>query len=115
MRGRRLPVVVVLAWLAAFTGPAPADGGVVSSDSIPGTTKLDAEGVENPETLRLLTALGCDVAQGFFVSRPLPYDELIRWLSNSAWSAKQRPSFSGRGGRGGSVVALHRPRPGLPG
>jgi hypothetical protein len=67
--------------------------------------------VENPETLRLLTSLGCDVVQGFFVSRPLPYDELIQWLRNSAWSAKQRPSFSGSGGRGNSVVALRRPRP----
>jgi hypothetical protein len=51
------------------------------------------------------------VVQGFFVSRPLPYDELIQWLSNSAWSAKQRPSVSG-GGRGSSVVMLRRPRPG---
>jgi diguanylate cyclase (GGDEF)-like protein len=73
--------------------------------------RVVAEGVENPETLRLLTALGCDVVQGFFVSRPLPYDELIRWLSNSAWSAKQRPSFSGSSEKRSSVVTLRRPRP----
>jgi EAL domain-containing protein (putative c-di-GMP-specific phosphodiesterase class I) len=77
--------------------------------------RVVAEGVENPETLRLLTALGCDVVQGFFVSRPMPYDELVRWLSSSAWSAKQRPSFSSSDGRGNSVVALRRPRPGSSG
>ncbi len=68
--------------------------------------RVVAEGVENPETLRLLTSLGCDVVQGYFVSRPLPYDELIRWLGSSAWSAKQRPGYSGS-----SVVSLRRPRP----
>ena len=75
--------------------------------------RVVAEGVENPETLRLLTALGCDVVQGFFVSRPIPYDELIQWLSKSAWSAKQRPGASATGaGKKSSVVALRRPRPG---
>lgn len=72
--------------------------------------RVVAEGVENPETLRLLTALGCDVVQGFFVSEPVPYDELIQWLSKSAWSAKQRPSVSVTG-KGNPVVALRRPRP----
>jgi EAL domain-containing protein (putative c-di-GMP-specific phosphodiesterase class I) len=77
--------------------------------------RVVAEGVENPETLRLLTSLGCDVVQGFFVSRPLPYDELIRWLSSSAWSAKQRPSFSRSSEKRSSVVTLRRPRPGSSG
>ncbi|MGH6718047.1 MAG: EAL domain-containing protein, partial [Alphaproteobacteria bacterium] len=30
-----------------------------------------AEGVEDKETLRLLTERGCDLAQGYFISRPL--------------------------------------------
>ncbi len=47
-----------------------------------------AEGVEDAQTLARFTALGCDVVQGFFVSRPLPYDELLQWLSKCAWSAK---------------------------
>lgn len=76
--------------------------------------RVVAEGVENPETLRLLHTLGCDLVQGFFVSRPMPYDELIRWLGSSAWSAKQRPRASS-GGKGSSVVTLRRPRPGSPG
>jgi EAL domain-containing protein (putative c-di-GMP-specific phosphodiesterase class I) len=75
--------------------------------------RVVAEGVENPETLRLLTSLGCDVVQGFFVSQALPYDELIQWLSKSAWSAKQRPSVSSKAaGKGNPVVALRRSRPG---
>jgi diguanylate cyclase (GGDEF)-like protein len=39
-----------------------------------------AEGVETEATLRDLTSLSCDVAQGYFVSRPLPADELGAWL-----------------------------------
>jgi len=39
-----------------------------------------AEGVESGETWQALAALGCDVIQGFYVSRALPADELARWL-----------------------------------
>jgi EAL domain-containing protein (putative c-di-GMP-specific phosphodiesterase class I) len=40
-----------------------------------------AEGVENAATLRDLADLSCDVAQGFFLSRPLPPDELGDWIA----------------------------------
>jgi diguanylate cyclase (GGDEF)-like protein len=50
-----------------------------------------AEGVENIETLDLLDALGCDKAQGYFISRPLSYDDLLLWLDKSAWKAKSPP------------------------
>ena len=40
-----------------------------------------AEGVENDETLETLHALGCDTAQGFLVSRPMPPDEVAPWLA----------------------------------
>ena len=39
-----------------------------------------AEGVEHPDLLVALRALGCDVAQGYAVSRPLPALEATRWL-----------------------------------
>ena len=39
-----------------------------------------AEGVEDPEVLEELRRLGCDVAQGYLMSRPIPGDELIAWL-----------------------------------
>jgi diguanylate cyclase (GGDEF)-like protein len=39
-----------------------------------------AEGVENGETQQQLAAMGCDAIQGYYCSRPLPADELTRWL-----------------------------------
>jgi diguanylate cyclase (GGDEF)-like protein/PAS domain S-box-containing protein len=42
--------------------------------------QVAAEGVENRETWGLLAELGCDLAQGYYVSRPLPADECARWL-----------------------------------
>jgi diguanylate cyclase (GGDEF)-like protein len=42
--------------------------------------RVVAEGVEDPQTLQELDALGCDAIQGFYISRPLPADDLIHWL-----------------------------------
>ena len=39
-----------------------------------------AEGVENAGTLALLKGMGCEQAQGYHLSRPLPLDKLIDWL-----------------------------------
>ncbi len=39
-----------------------------------------AEGVENAETLALLKGMGCEQAQGYHLSQPLPLDTLIDWL-----------------------------------
>ena len=41
-----------------------------------------AEGVEHEDDLQLLRRLGCDYAQGFHFSRPLPLDELLTWLAD---------------------------------
>ncbi|KQV47368.1 two-component response regulator [Pelomonas sp. Root1217] len=38
-----------------------------------------AEGVETVEDWRLLAELGCDVAQGYLIARPMPAAELIGW------------------------------------
>jgi diguanylate cyclase (GGDEF)-like protein len=43
-----------------------------------------AEGVETPQIRDLLADLGCDMAQGYGVSRPLPAADLTRWLHASA-------------------------------
>jgi EAL domain-containing protein (putative c-di-GMP-specific phosphodiesterase class I) len=40
-----------------------------------------AEGVESAEIMRDLADLSCDVAQGFYLSRPLPASELGEWLA----------------------------------
>ncbi|GIG58182.1 GGDEF-domain containing protein [Longispora fulva] len=47
--------------------------------------RVVAEGVEDERTWRWLVAHGCHVAQGWFYARPMPADELPRWL------AKYRP------------------------
>ena len=39
-----------------------------------------AEGVENLTVLERLSRFGCDVAQGFYISRPLAADELMAWV-----------------------------------
>lgn len=49
-----------------------------------------AEGVESEETLRRLAELGCDVAQGNYISRPLSTDELAEWLKQSSWGPTKR-------------------------
>lgn len=38
--------------------------------------RIVAEGIEDEQTLNLLTEYGCDVAQGYCISRPKPADEL---------------------------------------
>ena len=45
-----------------------------------------AEGVENEATWARLSALGCDMAQGYYLSRPLPPDQLDVWLAASRGS-----------------------------
>ena len=42
--------------------------------------RMTAEGVEDGATLERLRDLGCDEAQGYHLSRPLPGDDLGRWL-----------------------------------
>ena len=44
-----------------------------------------AEGVENEETWRLLGSMGCDLAQGYWISKPVPAQKLIDWLVESSW------------------------------
>ncbi|HUP44894.1 MAG TPA: EAL domain-containing protein [Thermoanaerobaculia bacterium] len=44
-----------------------------------------AEGVEDEETWRALGAMGCDLAQGYWISRPVPAAKLIEWLVESSW------------------------------
>ena len=44
-----------------------------------------AEGVETERQVELLTRLDCDIAQGFFISHPLPVPELTRWMREAVW------------------------------
>lgn len=48
--------------------------------------KVVAEGVETQQVWETLTQWGCDTAQGFYMSKPLPADQLTLWLKDSTWS-----------------------------
>lgn len=50
--------------------------------------KVVAEGVEDMETLSALKKLGCDIAQGYYISKPIPAEELVRWLANNNFEFK---------------------------
>jgi diguanylate cyclase (GGDEF)-like protein len=54
--------------------------------------RVVAEGVETAETWRALEALGCDLAQGYLISRPVPGDEVTRWLSAHFGPHSRRPA-----------------------
>jgi diguanylate cyclase (GGDEF)-like protein len=43
-----------------------------------------AEGVETAEQLALTATLGCTFAQGYYIARPMPADELRSWLRERA-------------------------------
>ncbi|MFD2092138.1 putative bifunctional diguanylate cyclase/phosphodiesterase [Blastococcus deserti] len=42
---------------------------------------LVAEGVEDAPTAAVLAELGCDVAQGYAIARPMPVDDFLTWLA----------------------------------
>jgi predicted signal transduction protein with EAL and GGDEF domain len=42
--------------------------------------KVVAEGVEDRATAECLRGMGCDEIQGYYLSRPVPADEIIVWL-----------------------------------
>ncbi|MEN9656907.1 MAG: hypothetical protein RL571_372 [Pseudomonadota bacterium] len=47
--------------------------------------KVVAEGVETEEDWNQLSALGCDIAQGYFISRPIPEEKVLDWIAS--WQA----------------------------
>jgi EAL domain-containing protein (putative c-di-GMP-specific phosphodiesterase class I)/ActR/RegA family two-component response regulator len=43
--------------------------------------RCTAEGVEDAETLAFLTAIGCDLAQGYYIGRPMAGEAFWAWLA----------------------------------
>ena len=60
--------------------------------------KVTAEGVEDAASIDILKAYGCEKAQGYFVSKPLPADEFAKFLATSRWAR-------GRGESADSILA----------
>lgn len=49
--------------------------------------KVTAEGVETPTALALLRGMGCDMAQGYLIGRPVSFDALLERLDGPARAA----------------------------
>jgi EAL domain-containing protein (putative c-di-GMP-specific phosphodiesterase class I) len=48
---------------------------------------VTAEGVETRAIWEHLVELGCDAAQGYYMSRPLAASDVTRWIAESPWGA----------------------------
>ena len=48
-----------------------------------------AEGVEDELTWRRLGEMGCDLAQGYWISKPKPAGEFLKWLHDTFWGLRQ--------------------------
>ena len=49
--------------------------------------KVIAEGVEDRATLDMLRGMGCDMIQGYHLSKPLPLEDLLVWVERRAAGA----------------------------
>jgi diguanylate cyclase (GGDEF)-like protein len=60
--------------------------------------KVVAEGVETSEGYSMLERFGCDMAQGYFISRPLPSPAFLPWMNESRWGRRSGASTTLSGG-----------------
>ena len=56
--------------------------------------KVVAEGVEDSDDYALLRELGCDTAQGYYMSPPLPPDAFAAWMEGRLPDSRSRASVS---------------------
>ena len=63
-----------------------------------------AEGVETRSLMERLASFGCDVAQGYYLGRPMPAEELEIWLEHHPASGE--PLAVKRKFRGGTVLKI---------
>jgi len=54
--------------------------------------RVTAEGVETQEVLAALAGMGCDMAQGYFIARPMPEADFTRFLKDAAPVETRRAS-----------------------
>jgi EAL domain-containing protein (putative c-di-GMP-specific phosphodiesterase class I) len=75
--------------VAADTKSAAIVRSVIAMAHALGLTGV-AEGVEDQAAWDILAALHCDIAQGYFMGKPLPPEELEHWMATSSWARAQR-------------------------
>jgi len=103
---------------------SPDDANIVRSTIQLGHSldlRVVAEGVETPEHLQTLREFGCDVAQGYLLSRPIDPDALTAWLLARQADVAPTAGVSSMGGEAWSTAPdvpaprreLGRPAPGL--
>ncbi len=68
-----------------------------------------AEGVEEPEQLRILRDFGCDSAQGFLFARPQPLADVVGLLASGMKLPGKAASAPGAGPRGLVSTSTERP------
>ncbi|MGD0961662.1 MAG: bifunctional diguanylate cyclase/phosphodiesterase [Methylomonas sp.] len=49
--------------------------------------QVTAEGVESAETFNILKGFGCDIAQGYFLNKPLSFEQFNLWMESQAGEA----------------------------
>ncbi len=42
--------------------------------------RVVAEGIETERTFERLGEMGCDIGQGYWISRPIPADDVVTWV-----------------------------------
>lgn len=47
--------------------------------------KVIAEGVEDQDTLQMLKKMGCDIAQGYHISKPMDWERIDNWLASAPY------------------------------
>jgi len=88
---KEFPVDVVKIDRAFVTGIPDNEEDSTIVDAIAGLTRglklaLHAEGVENERQLNVLKSIGCQYAQGFYWSKPLPGDEYEQFYMNQIYN-----------------------------
>ena len=92
---QRLPVdAIKIDQSFVFDMATNKDSATIVSSTIELAHNLDltvvAEGAEDQGTFERLTALGCDMAQGYFISRPITADQFRAWEAQPARHLSRR-------------------------
>jgi hypothetical protein len=69
-----------------FAGAPGTPRGRVTPNGKPDKNAMLDDPARALQSLLRLRELGCNMAQGYAVSRPLPADALLEWLRESPWA-----------------------------